>query len=273
MSLSSLFEPRITFAPENDQGATFDEPEVEQDYGFEDSDQEGDGAEDEVLDDEDDADEVAAGTDEGEDDRRTEAPSQPVKPSRAQARVERALQEAREAKAELAKLRSQQSQPPPGPSREQIERDAARERELLANMDPEQRLEYRINKQAEQHRQEMATLTFTMQDSADRTAFESYCARTPVAQKLRDDVEARLAEMRRGGTTAPRETVLRWVIGDRALANANRAKGRAVKRADVNRTNQTARPTSGRGDTAPEGRRAAADSREARMRRLDGVKL
>jgi hypothetical protein len=267
---NSLFGPRIAYAPENDQGATFDETEI--DEGLEELDEPGDEGEDEDRLDEDDGGQVDAGTDEGEDDGRSEASpaSQPVRRSRAQARVEEAIRRAKTAEDELARLRSAQ---PTGPTREQQERDAAIERERLANMDPEQRLEYRIAKQDEAHRREIAQLTFTMQDSADRTAFDGYCARTPVAQKLRDEVEDRLAEMRRGGTTAPRETVLRWVIGDRALANANRAKGRATKRADVNRTSQTTRPGSGRGDTAAEGRRASADSREARARRLEGVKL
>jgi hypothetical protein len=111
-----------------------------------------------------------------------------------------------------------------------------------------------------------------MQDSADKTAFEGLAARNPVAAKLRDQVEERLAEMRRGGTTAPRETVLRWVIGDRALANAGRAKGKATKRADANRTNQTTRPGSGRGDTAGEGR-TNNDSAAARRKRLDGMNI
>ena len=268
MSARSWLEPRIFLAPENDQGADFDDPIEE---GF-DPDQEGPEEGDDEEFDPDRGGEEPTGEDEGEEDGRSEAPlSRPVRePSRASRRVQEAIRRAKSAEDELARIRGEQSS---SQTREQQARAAAEERERLANMDPEQRLEYRIQKQAEQHRADMAQMQFTMQDSADRTAFDGYCARTPVAQKLRDEVEDRLAELRRGGTTAPRETVLRWVIGDRALTNAGRAKGKATKRADANRANQTTRPGSGRGDAAGEGRRSGADSREARERRLDGVKL
>jgi hypothetical protein len=269
MSVRSLFEPPIYLAPQNDEGAEFDAQESE---GLEDFEDLGDEGPDEGGVDADSGEDESTGEDEGQEDGRSEAePAEPVRrPSRAERRVETALREAREAKAELARLRETQTH---SQSREQQEREAAQERERLANMDPEQRLEYRILKQEQAHRQEMQQLQFTMQDSADKTAFEGLCARNPVAQRLQGEVEDRLAEMRRGGTTAPRETVLRWVIGDRALANATRAKGRATKRAETNRVAQTTRPGSGRGDVAGETRRATGDSREARAKRLEGLNI
>lgn len=225
---------------------------------------EGDEAEGEVGDD---------GAEEGQGEGQAQgdrvAHDQVRRPSRAQARVELALREAREAKAELASLRAAQTNTQTADQRRQAE---AQERTRLAEMDPEQRLEYLLNQQGQRHQADLQTLRFEMQDSSDRTAYEGLCTRSPVATKLKDEVETRLRELRANGQTAPRETVLKFLIGERALTNAGRAKGKAQRIADTNKQRQTARVGSARGDATETGRRGG-DDKTARAKRLENMQI
>lgn len=140
-------------------------------------------------------------------------------------------------------------------------------RERIANMDQVQFAEYMLQQQNAAN----ANLQFQMQEAADRSAYAALKTTNPIAAKLEKDVEDRLAQMRAAGTTAPRETVLRWVIGDRALANAGRATGKAKKSAAANREAQQARPSNSRGDAAPSSQRG--ETKSARDKRLENIQL
>ena len=190
-------------------------------------------------------------------------------PSRAERRVQQALKDAKEAKAEVERVRQELAQARQASAPQETPSQRA---ERLSMMDPDQRVDYLLREQQNQNDQRYARLEFNMADSADRTAFEGLCARNPTAAKLKTEVEDRLAELRRNGTTAPRETVLKYVIGDRALANGSRAKTRAQSTADANRARQTARPTGGRSDAGtPSGRNT--DERTARRARLEDMEI
>ena len=189
-------------------------------------------------------------------------------PSRAARRVTQALREAKEAREEVARLRSEaQTRQSQTPQETPQQRDAR-----LAEMDPEQRLTYLLREQDQRTANRLAQIEFQSADSNDRAAFEGLCARSPVASKLRGEVEDRLAELRRGGQTAPRETVLRYLIGDRALANAGRANGKAKARAADNTARQTVRPASSRSDVGA-GRSSGLSEQAARAKRLEDVSI
>jgi hypothetical protein len=237
-----------------------DEVEIE-----EDADQEvdaGDGDEDEES-------EETAGAADGE---RQEASGRQEgsvrQPSRAERRVHQALREAKEAKAEVERLRGEAQQR----TIQQNQETPAQRAERLAMMDPDDRVNYLLQEQGQRFNNELAQIRFQSADSADRTAFESLCARNPVASKLAGQVEERLAELRRNGTTAPRDTVLKYLIGERAMANAGRAKGKATRVAATNTARQTSRPASARNDTGGENRRATGEQ-EARRKRLEDIQI
>jgi len=189
-------------------------------------------------------------------------------PSRAERRVQQALTEAKAAKAETERLRLEIQQ---ARTAQPVESQAQRQERLML-MDPDQRVDYLLRERQQQEDARFARLEFQMADSADRTAFEGLCARNPVAAKLKTNVEDYLAEMRRNGTTAPRETVLRYVIGDRALANAPRATTRARNTADANRQRQAARPGAARSDAGGSSRTATNEA-EARRKRLEDMQI
>lgn len=199
-----------------------------------------------------------------------EAPA-PRQPSRADNRVREATRIAAEAKAradllerELGEMRNRQNQQP-------VETQAQFNERLNA-MEPWDRTEYLRQLDAQRTSNTLAQMQFQQADTLDKASYESLAVRYPVAAKLRDDVEARLAEIRRGGTTAPRETVLRWVIGDRAIANAGRATGKAQRAATANIERQTARAPNARADAQASGGRGS-NTTAARDKRLAGYSL
>ena len=259
MFRAMLSGPKISRAPENDEGHDAD-LDLDEDFSLDEPDDELDEPEDDDT-----------GLDDVDD---TDVDDEPApKPSRGENRIAAATRIAKQAKdradaaeRRAAELEARLNTPAPEP------RETAAQREQrLANLEPWERTEALRQEDSAQMRQTMARIEWESKETADKAAYEALCARAPVAAKLKDEVETRLADMRKAGTTAPRETVLRWVIGDRALANGNKAAGKARTTAAANRDRQTTRPASGRGDAAPEGRRGNND--QARAKRLDTYQL
>lgn len=206
-----------------------------------------------------------------EGDEGDEPPAQQARqPSRAERRIQALANEAKEAKAKTELLErqlhelSQRQAAPLQPTQQQIDAH-------LATLEPWDRTEFLRQQDAQRTEQTLRNMAFRQQEQSDKLAYESLKLRAPVAGKLEREVEQRLAEMRAAGTTAPRETVLRWVIGDRALANANRATGRAQRTATTNRERQQARPTNSRGDQTPSNPRD--NNARSRDKRLENVSI
>jgi hypothetical protein len=258
MFRAMLSGPTISRAPENDEGHDAD-LDLDEDFSLDEPDEDQDEPDE-------DADEVDVLDLEDVDEP-------PTRQSRGESRVATATKVAAEAKREAAELRerlaaleAQRNAPAPEP------RETAAQREQrLANLEPWERTEALRQEDSAATRQTLARIEWESKENADKVAYEALCARAPVAAKLKDEVETRLADMRKAGTTAPRETVLRWVIGDRALANGSKAAGKARTTAAGNRDRQATRPASGRGDAAPEGRRGTTD--QARAKRLETYSL
>lgn len=191
-------------------------------------------------------------------------------PTRAERRVEAALREAKEAKAEAQRIREELAAARQAPAVPQ--ETPAQRAERLSMMDPDDRVNYLLTEQGQRFEARLAQAEFRAEDRADKAAFDAACASDPRRAKFQQDVEDALAQMRRTGTNAPRDTVLRYIIGDRALANANKATGRARNAAATNRAAQTARPASARGDV-PATRSGASSEQEARRKRLENLEI
>lgn len=254
--------PSITRAPENDDGAIDDLDE--EDFSL-------DPPEDDLEDDEPPEDDLDEDLDDDEAGDEDEPPArQPSRGESRQAKLARENKEIRERterlERELAEVRGQRQQ---AQTAETPEQRTAR----LANMEPWERTEY-LRQEGEQRIQnELARIRFESQDNADKVAFDALAARSPVAAKLKDEVEKRLREMRATNMTAPRETILKYLIGERALGNAGRATGKARKAAAANRERQAARPAAnGRGD-AEAGDRRTNSTTAARQKRLESYNL
>lgn len=158
------------------------------------------------------------------------------------------------------------------PSQEQLRLAEQQERDRLALMSPEERFDYRLTQQEERHRRDLAQVRFETADAADKTAFDQLCARNPQAARLKDRVEQALAAERAKGFTYPRETVLKFVIGESVLKSAPRAQNRQQREASEQRQRQQARPGQGRSDVNQGGGRQT-DERAARADRLKDVQI
>jgi len=192
-------------------------------------------------------------------------------PSRAQRRIEeldrrtrefeRVAQEARE-RAEAAERRLNEVLN--GTSRAEAER---RERERIANMDPDERLAYQARQSEERTSRELLSLRQQVADSTDRSEFAAACAANPALAKVKDQVEAELKKLRASGTDVPRGTLAAYLIGQQVLEKAPKARERAVKRAAANLDRERARPTGGASDAPARGR--TNDDKAARDKRLE----
>lgn len=208
--------------------------------------------------------EHSAETDDSADEQReTERPI-----SRAQARVEAALADAKAAREEAAAARRETEAAKQSQNSYQ---DAERERIALENMDPYDRLSYENRKAQEANKAQIDRLTFQMADSADRTDFASKAARTPALALVADEVEAALAGMRASGTTAPRETIATYLLGQRALARGAGAKTRATKAGAARIDRAATKPSGARSDVRAEGPRG--DTAAARRARLENQSI
>lgn len=258
---------RMAFAPETDEGHEYadaddtDALDDEVDDDEVDGDEAG-GAADRVEDDDD-------GADEGDEDGPAEVAA---KPSRGSARFAALSERARVAEAaaeetrrELAAIRQERAQ-------QQAERSQAQEAERLAMMDPEERAEYRIAQAEQRMQNRLNQIQFDAADSADKTAFESMCNRNPAVAALKDEVEEALKVMRSRGTTAPRETVAAYLLGQKALHKAPRAKTAGAKAAAAGRDRQGVRAPSGRGDVPSGGPRKGNEAAQRRAR-LENIEL
>jgi len=257
---------RMVRNPENDEGhedADAYDPALDDDFdGDADEGDEAGGEEDHLQDD-----------DVGDDDGQEDGSAQVAPASRGANRIatlaaERAAANARAeaAEARLREVETRQSQ--------QTQRETeAQERERLAMMDPEERAEYRIQQFEQRMEQRQRTIEFQAQDTNDKTSFEGLCARNPALAPLKDEVEEALKAMRANGTTAPRETVAYFLLGQKAAAKAPRAKAAGARAAAAGRERQQARPTNGRGDVPATGQRRGGSEAEQRRRRLENLEI
>lgn len=258
---------RMVRAPENDEG-------------HEDADAYDPALDDEVDDDADEGDEAGGEEDHlddddvGDDDRQEDGPAQVAPASRGANRIatlaaERAAATTRAeaAERELAAIRQERQN---NQQRETAEQEAQR----LAMMDPEERTEYRLNQIEARNQQALSEIRFQSADTNDKTAFEAICARNPAVAAMKDEVEEALKAMRAQGTTAPRETVAAYLIGQKAIAKQPRAKAAGARTAAAGRERQQARPTGGgRGDVPANGQRRGGSEAEQRRRRLENLEI
>lgn len=188
-------------------------------------------------------------------------------PSRAQARIERldrereeALRRAAAAEERLARIEADRNRAG----------DAEREQERLAQMDPYERVEYFARRAESRTEQALNSLRSEMADSNDKATFAAACATKPALARIKDRVETTLAQLRANGSTAPRETIAAYLLGQDLLTKAPAARDKAEKKAAANRERERARPANGASDVSG-GR--VRDEKAARMARLESVQI
>lgn len=229
----------------------------------------------EAEDEGDEADGDEAEGDEEVDDAGGEAPpAVAAKPrSAATVAVQEAKRAAKEAKAEAEATRRELNELRQAAQGRQTEEQRRVEAERLSLMPPEEKFEYLLNKQKQDFEARLGQVQFQTNDSADRTAFESLCARNPAFAAVRDDVESKIPELRRNGGNTTREVMATYLIGQRALERAAKGgKSKQAAKGAAKVASAAARPVGGRSDIRG-GERRETDDRAARAKRLDGMEI
>lgn len=215
-------------------------------------------------------DEDDAGADEGQGGQ----PPQVRGPGRRERAVIEAKRIAREAKAEAEATRAELN-------KLQQERQGRNQQEVMAErqarlelMSPDEKTNFLLNEQEQRFSGAFNQLRFEQADTRDQTRFEAVCARKPHFAAIADEVENELAKMRRGGATAPRETIALYLIGKKADERASKGgkAKQAAKGASRVQQNRVAAP-SGRSDVSGGSQRRGGSEAVARRARLENQSI
>lgn len=270
--MSGIGEPR---GRQEDQLEN-DPPEDELDDGLDPNEDGADAGDDESdVETGDDSAEDDAGTDEGQEGRPA-----PVR-GRGERDYGRLRQERREAvdrvrnlERELAEARASRGHTPPDQSAAR-ERQDRRDRELEAARlrGPEDFTDTRLRHQQEDFDARLGQLQIATLDASDRSAFQTLCARNSVIDGLSDAVEQRLSDLRRQGGNAPRETIAKFLLGERAMQRAARAKGKQGKRGAQEIERERTKVRRGGGSDLQRGTQRGGDEKSKREDRLKDLQI
>lgn len=227
------------------------------------SEQEGDDVGGEEEDDE--------GTDDGEEGGKGQV-EQPAKRGRANDTIRSLRRENQDYRRRLEDLERQSRQQPQRQQQidpvEQARREEA-ERQRVALMTPEERFEYRMDQMQRQNQQFLQGVQMNLAEQTDKANFEAKSSVDPLYKKYAPLVEQRLSELRAQGQNVPREVLMKFMIGERALQKADGARSRQTKRAQSEARQQRGRATNPRGRQGSEGRSGGKSAKD----RLEGVKF
>jgi hypothetical protein len=206
----------------------------------------------------------------GEEGQVEEPPARkPGRAERAVLEAKKAAREAVEAKTalerEIASMRAERAQP----KQETEDQERAR----LQLMTTDERVTYMIEKAAKQNAHQIGLMRFESADRADKASYEAKATYDPRYKRFEADVVEQLAQARRAGLNPDRETVLKYVIGEKVLGakpKVDKARQDGQKRI----ARQQATASSGRSDRQTERARGGnSGSLSDLERRLDGVRL
>lgn len=176
--------------------------------------------------------------------------------SRAQERIRRQqeeLQRERQAR-ESAERERQQLMHQLEQQRQAV--DQQRQQQYLDTLDPADRQAFMLQQQMEQMRREMQQSQFAQADLMDKTQFQTRALGNPMVAKYADRVEDTLATMRAKGQTAPRESILKFLIGEEVLNKAPAAVQKATRAAS---SRSASKPLRARGNASSQAGENDAD--------------
>ena len=196
------------------------------------------------------------------------------RPGRATTAVQKAKSLAREAAAkadrlerELRELRAERESARNQPKVETPEEENAR----LSLMTAEERMDYKLAKAQRENDRQINLIKFQSADATDKAAFEAKGAYDARYRKYAAEVERVLVEERKQGRSFPRETILRFVLGEKVMTS----KKDIQRQKDVGQRNverQRTRPDAGRSDrSAPRTRLGEGNTLADLEKRLEGV--
>jgi hypothetical protein len=193
----------------------------------------------------------------------------PSRPSRGSERIARLANENRDLRDRYARMEAALQERQRLEYQRQQEYERQVEQERLSLMPPEERAGYEVqrlrNEMARQRQQDVLFL----QNQFDRMNFEAKATVNSTYAKYKDDVERIFQDRLQRGQAAPREDILKWLIGERSLAQATKstARGRATGAKRI--AAHTTAPGKPKGDAASNRERSGSSA----AKRLEGVEI
>ena len=194
--------------------------------------------------------EEASGDDEGDgkarllnnrDQRRL--PARETAVSRSQRLAREARAEADKNARELAEVRAeiQRMRQPPAETPEQ-------EQARLALMEPDQRVQYTLDKALRTQAQQFSRMQAQMSDQTDKSTFMALAAPDSLLKSVAQEVEQELARVRSMGQNVDREALANYLLGKRLRERSPKAAAAQRRAGERNIQRQQARPGAGRSD-------------------------
>ena len=200
-----------------------------------------------------------AGDDAGEPSSRETA--RPEVQQRTGNRYQRLANENRDYKERLDRLERERENERQQWQRQQQQLNEAQERDRLALMTPDEKIQYYIQQDRQQNNARFNQLQMQTAMQLDKSSYDAKAAVNPVYRRMADQVEMMFQDQIRQGKPTDRETILYHLIGKASVngANSSRPRQRARRRVE----NQRVAPSSGKSDTArrSEGRMSTAEER------------
>jgi hypothetical protein len=194
--------------------------------------------------------------------------AEPRQVSRGESRFQKLANEAREAREEAARVSRELNELKQAQQREQ-QREREPSAEEMALWTPEQRSDYKLEKATRGFTAAMQQVQLQSADLADKSSFDMQCATQPLWKKYSGEVEKRLADLRKQGQSAPREAILKFILGEKLLTGGGKARTRQAQQGQRRIQRQQGADAPPRSDTGG-GRRQLSEA-EKRAKRLENV--
>lgn len=192
------------------------------------------------------------------------AQSQVSNKSRAQERIRRQQEELQRERARADAAERERQQLLQQIQAQSTQAEQLRQQQFLESLDPSERQAYMLQQQMEQMRREVQQQQFAQADMTDKIGFQQRALQNPMIAKYVDRVEETLATMRAKGQTAPRESILKFLIGDEVLNKAPAVVAKATRAA----SKPVSKPLRSRGNAAASGGRDEDADLEERLSKL-----
>ena len=174
------------------------------------------------------------------------AQTQVTAKSRAQERIRRQQEELQRERARADAAERERQQLLQQIQSQSSQAEQLRQQQFLESLDPSERQAYMLQQQMEQMRREVQQQQFAQADMTDKIGFQQRALQNPMVAKYVDRVEETLATMRAKGQTAPRESILKFLIGEEVLNKAPAAVAKATRAA----AKSVSKPLRSRGNAA-----------------------
>lgn len=229
-----------------------------------------DGEHEEGSDQTDDASEQDEGQTDGEETVEEVVADAGKKPSRGESRFQKLANAAKEATERAARIDREFQEF----KAEQSRRAAVVEKkeptaEEMALWSTEQIIDYKLQKATGQFSQNLQQLQWNTQEANDKAAFERLQLSDPRAKKYAAEVETRLANIRKQGQNVDRESLLKFIIGEKVFTGGAKAARTQKKQGEDQIRRQKTNPPAGQSDVR--GGRTQETEAEARRKRLENV--